>query len=146
MSTFGIAFTALGSGIRGGAAAILGPGFMPPAPARIAPPRRGLLLLEARTVLELAALVPAYPFLRRAPAGDGHPVLVLPGFMFGDFSTHALRPFLRAWAAVATAAPSSAARSSTSHTVEAARAPSGSSSIWLKSQSSRRPSQPTLTT
>ena len=96
MSTVGIAFAALGSGIRGGAAAILSPGFMPPDPARIAPPRRGLLLLEARTVLELAALVPAYPFLRRAPAGDGHPVLVLPGFLFGDFSTHALRRFLRA--------------------------------------------------
>ena len=41
--------------------------------------------------LELAALVPAYPFLRRAPRGDGHPVLVLPGLMATDFSTAALR-------------------------------------------------------
>jgi pimeloyl-ACP methyl ester carboxylesterase len=58
-------------------------------------PHRGLLFLEARALLELAALVPAYPFLRRAPSGDGHPVLVLPGFMASDFSTRALRRFLR---------------------------------------------------
>jgi pimeloyl-ACP methyl ester carboxylesterase len=61
----------------------------------IAPPPRGLLLLEARAPLELAALLPAYPLLRRAPKGDGHPVLVLPGFMGTDFSTRALRAFLR---------------------------------------------------
>jgi pimeloyl-ACP methyl ester carboxylesterase len=71
------------------------PVTMPLDPARITPPRRGLLLLEARALLELAALVPAYPFLRRAPAGDGHPVLVLPGFMASDFSTRSLRRFLR---------------------------------------------------
>ncbi len=58
-------------------------------------PRLGLLALEARALLELAALAPAYPFLRRAPRGDGHPVLVLPGFTAGDFSTGALRSFLR---------------------------------------------------
>ena len=52
-------------------------------------------MLEGRALLELAALVPAYPLLRRAPAGDGHPVLVLPGFMASDFSTRALRRFLR---------------------------------------------------
>jgi pimeloyl-ACP methyl ester carboxylesterase len=61
----------------------------------IAPPQRGLLLLEGRALLELAALVPAYPFLRRATRGDGHPVLVFPGFMASDFSTRALRRFLR---------------------------------------------------
>lgn len=61
----------------------------------ITPPPRGLLLLEGRALLELAALVPAYPFLRRAPKGDGHPVLVLPGFMANDFSTRTLRRFLR---------------------------------------------------
>lgn len=64
-------------------------------PESIARPNPGLLPLEARAVLELAALLPAYPFLRRAPAGDGHPVLVLPGLMAGDFSTRALRRFLR---------------------------------------------------
>jgi pimeloyl-ACP methyl ester carboxylesterase len=64
-------------------------------PIRISPPSPRLLPLEGRALLELAALLPAYPFLRRAPAGDGHPVLVLPGFMAGDFSTRALRRFLR---------------------------------------------------
>jgi pimeloyl-ACP methyl ester carboxylesterase len=58
-------------------------------------PRRGLLLLEGRALLELAALLPAYPVLRRAPSGDGHPVLVLPGLMASDFSTRTLRRFLR---------------------------------------------------
>jgi pimeloyl-ACP methyl ester carboxylesterase len=61
----------------------------------IAPPRRGLLLLEGRALLELAALLSTYPFLRRAPRGDGHPVIVFPGFMASDFSTRALRRFLR---------------------------------------------------
>lgn len=64
-------------------------------PAKIPRPSPGLLPLEARVLLELAALLPAYPFLRRAPRGDGHPVLVLPGFMASDFSTRALRAFLR---------------------------------------------------
>jgi len=68
---------------------------MHPPRDRVAPPRRGLLFLEGRALLELAALVPAYPWLRRAPAGDGHPVLVLPGFMASDFSTRTLRGFLR---------------------------------------------------
>jgi len=58
-------------------------------------PSARLLPLEGRALLELAALLPAYPFLRRAPSGDGHPVLVLPGFMASDFSTRALRRFLR---------------------------------------------------
>jgi pimeloyl-ACP methyl ester carboxylesterase len=64
-------------------------------PVRIPRPSPRLLPLEARALLELAALLPAYPFLRRAPRGDGHPVLVLPGFMASDFSTRALRRFLR---------------------------------------------------
>ena len=61
----------------------------------IPPPARGLLLLEGRALLELAALLPAYPVLRRAPSGDGHAVLVFPGLMASDFSTRALRRFLR---------------------------------------------------
>ena len=58
-------------------------------------PGLGLLLLEGRAVLEMAALLVAYPLLRRAPRGDGHPVLVLPAFMTSDFSTRVLRSFLR---------------------------------------------------
>jgi pimeloyl-ACP methyl ester carboxylesterase len=61
----------------------------------IAPPSPLLLTLEARAWLELAALVPALPALASAPSGDGHPVLVLPGFLADDRSTRALRWFLR---------------------------------------------------
>lgn len=64
-------------------------------PERIAPPRFGLLFLEPRAFLEVAALVPAYPFLRATARGDGHPVLILPGFMTSDLSTQVLRRFLR---------------------------------------------------
>lgn len=68
---------------------------MTPERSSIRPPRPRLLLLEGRALLELAALLPAYPLLKRAPRGDGHPVLVLPGFMASDFSTRTLRAFLR---------------------------------------------------
>jgi pimeloyl-ACP methyl ester carboxylesterase len=61
----------------------------------IAPPRPRLLLLEGRALLELAATLSAYPLLRRARRGDGHPVIVFPGFMASDVSTRALRRFLR---------------------------------------------------
>jgi pimeloyl-ACP methyl ester carboxylesterase len=61
----------------------------------LAPPSPLLLALEGRAWLELAALVPAMPALGRAPRGDGHPVLVLPGFLGDDGSTRALRWFLR---------------------------------------------------
>jgi pimeloyl-ACP methyl ester carboxylesterase len=53
------------------------------------------LLLEGRALLEVMAALAAYPFLRQAPHGDGHPVLVLPAFMTSDFSTRVLRGFLR---------------------------------------------------
>jgi len=61
----------------------------------IRPPSPALLALEGRAWLEFAALLPALPLLGRAPAGDGHPVLVLPGWLANDRSTHALRWFLR---------------------------------------------------
>src|SRR5439155_23391595 len=62
---------------------------------RILPPSPVLLALEGRAWLEFAALVPALPLLARAPRGDGHPVLVLPGWLASDRSTWALRRFLR---------------------------------------------------
>ena len=61
----------------------------------IAPPSPVLLALEGRTWFELAALIPALPALSGAPGGDGHPVLVLPGFLADDRSTRTLRWFLR---------------------------------------------------
>jgi pimeloyl-ACP methyl ester carboxylesterase len=55
-----------------------------------------LFALEGqRAVLEAASLLPASPLLGAAPRGDGHPVLVLPGFTAGDESTMVLRFYLR---------------------------------------------------
>lgn len=58
------------------------------------PPSRLLLLLEGRALYELSVLPLALPLLNRSPRGDGHPVLVLPGFLAGDGSTVPLRYFL----------------------------------------------------
>ncbi|HEV8267490.1 MAG TPA: alpha/beta hydrolase, partial [Thermoanaerobaculia bacterium] len=54
-----------------------------------------LLLMEGRAFYELGVLPLALPLLRRSPPGDGHPVLVLPGFLAGDASTVPLRLFLK---------------------------------------------------
>jgi pimeloyl-ACP methyl ester carboxylesterase len=62
--------------------------------ARIAAPSRLLQLLELRAAWELAAGVAALPWLRLAPRGDGHSVLVLPGLVASDVSTKLLRDFL----------------------------------------------------
>jgi len=58
------------------------------------PPSRLLQLLEVRAAWELAAGVAALPWLRLAPRGDGHSVLVLPGLVASDVSTKLLRDFL----------------------------------------------------
>ncbi|HAY66691.1 MAG TPA: alpha/beta hydrolase, partial [Acidimicrobiaceae bacterium] len=47
--------------------------------------------LESRAALEYANWRVLLPLLRRLPVGDGHPVLVLPGFTAADRSTAALR-------------------------------------------------------
>lgn len=59
-----------------------------------APPAHHLFLLEARSVVELVSTLWMTPLLRLAPAGDGHPVLVLPGLAAGDASTWVLRSYL----------------------------------------------------
>ena len=51
---------------------------------RSRPPSRLLLALEVRAIWELQAFVAAYPLLQRAPHGDGHPALVLPGLAASD--------------------------------------------------------------
>ena len=64
--------------------------------ARVPPPSRVLALTEmSRALLEFGALPLATPLLLSAPRGDGHPVLVLPGFVTTDLSTTVLRRFLR---------------------------------------------------
>ena len=56
---------------------------------------RAALLSEMRAVPEFGALVASAPLLRLAPRGDGHPVLVLPGWTADDRSTRPLRWYLR---------------------------------------------------
>ena len=61
----------------------------------IKPPSLFLAITELpRALLELGSLPWASPLLSRAPKGDGHPVLVLPGFVTSDFSTRLLRRYL----------------------------------------------------
>jgi len=61
------------------------------------PPSRLLLLSEGRAFFELGAGVALWPLLQLAPRGDGHPVLVLPGFLASDVSTLFLRSISAAW-------------------------------------------------
>lgn len=62
-------------------------------PAR--PPSRLLTLAEpGRAVGELASFYALRPLLGMMPKGDGHGVLVLPGFMASDRSTRPLRSLL----------------------------------------------------
>lgn len=53
------------------------------------------ILLETRAPFELGAYISALPLLQTAPRGDGHPVMIMPGFMASDASTLPLRLFLR---------------------------------------------------
>jgi pimeloyl-ACP methyl ester carboxylesterase len=47
-----------------------------------------------RTVIAASLLLPSLPFLQLAPRGDGHPVLVLPGFTASDVSTRVIRRYV----------------------------------------------------
>ncbi|MCK1680774.1 alpha/beta hydrolase [Bradyrhizobium sp. 147] len=58
------------------------------------PPGIGLLLAEARGLLEFNASLLLSPLLMRAPRGDGHPVLALPGFLASDLSMAPMRRYL----------------------------------------------------
>ncbi|MBG9387147.1 esterase/lipase family protein [Caenimonas aquaedulcis] len=58
------------------------------------PPGLGLLALEFRAPFELGSVLPAWPVLQRAPAGDGHTVLVFPGLSASDATTLPLRGYL----------------------------------------------------
>jgi triacylglycerol esterase/lipase EstA (alpha/beta hydrolase family) len=53
------------------------------------------LALEARAPFEFAAGAFAAPLLMNLPRGDGHPVIIYPGFLASDFSTGPLRRLLR---------------------------------------------------
>jgi pimeloyl-ACP methyl ester carboxylesterase len=53
------------------------------------------MALELRAPLEFAASLAAAPWLASAPRGDGHAVIVYPGFMGSDLSTRPMRRLLR---------------------------------------------------
>ena len=66
----------------------------PQPPGRLRPPSLGLLLAEARGLFEFNASLLLSPLLMRAPRGDGHPVLALPGFLASDLSMAPMRRYL----------------------------------------------------
>ncbi|MDA8016960.1 MAG: alpha/beta hydrolase [Thermoanaerobaculia bacterium] len=61
----------------------------------VKPPSLFLLALEGRALWELATTYATSPILDRGPQGDGHPVMVLPGFVASGISTRPLRKFLQ---------------------------------------------------
>ena len=58
-------------------------------------PRAAHSAIELRAFAELALLPWALPMLMTAPRGDGHPVLLLPGFMGSEVTLIGLELFLR---------------------------------------------------
>lgn len=67
-----------------------------PTAANIPPPSPCLALTELhRTVVDIVSLRMSRRALARAPSGDGHAVMVLPGFMGDDGYNAAFRRFLR---------------------------------------------------
>jgi len=63
--------------------------------AHVGTPRALHSMLEPRALLEMALLPASLPLLLQAPRGDGHPVLLLPGFLADEKSLIALRLFLQ---------------------------------------------------
>jgi pimeloyl-ACP methyl ester carboxylesterase len=67
----------------------------PPVDQNVPPPHPLLALTEAhRVVLEVLSLRLARGLLASAPAGDGHPVMILPGFLGSDGYNAAFRRYL----------------------------------------------------
>ncbi len=65
---------------------------------KIGRPSPLLLLLESRAFLEFSVQMVGLPLLQmmaNIPKGDGHPILVLPGFVASDRSTRVLRSYLK---------------------------------------------------
>jgi pimeloyl-ACP methyl ester carboxylesterase len=50
-----------------------------------------------RAVFEMLSLLPAHALVSRAPRGDGHPVITLPGYRANDSSMHIMRRYLERW-------------------------------------------------
>src|SRR5512137_2194985 len=58
------------------------------------PPSTLQSILETRALFEIASLPFCLPLLGLAPTGDGHPVLLVPGFTTGDASMSILKSYL----------------------------------------------------
>jgi hypothetical protein len=74
---------------------VVGQADQPPDALNAAPPGHLLRVLEWRTGVEYLATLAASRRIADWPRGDGHPVLVIPGFLGGPFSTQLLRDVLR---------------------------------------------------
>lgn len=70
-------------------------GSEPTVAGPLRPPGIGLLLAEMRGIFEFNASLLLSPLLMRAPRGDGHPVLTLPGFLASDLSMAPMRRYLK---------------------------------------------------
>jgi pimeloyl-ACP methyl ester carboxylesterase len=70
-------------------------GGEPQDPGRLRPPGLSLLLAEVRGIFEFNASILLSPLLMRAPRGDGHPILTLPGFLASDLSMAPMRRYLQ---------------------------------------------------
>jgi len=66
-----------------------------PAEQRLRAPSLFMMLAEARAVFEFNTSLMLSPLLMRAPKGDGHPVLTLPGFLASDLSMAPMRRYLK---------------------------------------------------
>jgi len=67
----------------------------PAAERKLRAPSLLLMLAEARSLFELNSSLLLSPLLMRAPKGDGHPVLALPGFLASDLSMAPMRRYLK---------------------------------------------------
>lgn len=66
-----------------------------PGEQRPRPPSIFWTLMEGRAALEFGSFLSLRLAMRNLPRGDGHPVLVLPGFVASDVSTRPLRGVLK---------------------------------------------------
>lgn len=63
-----------------------------------APPNMVYAIAELpRALFEMLSLLPAHFFIKKAPGGDGHPVITLPGYRASDSSMNIMRNYLTRW-------------------------------------------------
>lgn len=66
--------------------------------ASLSKPAAWMTALEIpRVMQEMSMLLPTHKWLKSLPKGDGHPIIVLPGFSADNRSTAILRSYLKDW-------------------------------------------------